>query len=36
MLVTLLVLAWMAFVFPRICREIGGFALTAGHRALGL
>jgi flagellar biosynthesis protein FliR len=36
MLVTLLVLAWIAFVFPRICREIGGLALAASHRALGL
>jgi flagellar biosynthesis protein FliR len=36
MLVALLVLVWGAFLFPRLCREIGGHSLGAAQRALGL
>lgn len=36
MLVALLVLSWVAVLFPRICREIGGIALSSAHHALGL
>jgi flagellar biosynthesis protein FliR len=36
MLVALFVLSWVAFSFPRICREIGAIALTSAHHALGL
>jgi flagellar biosynthesis protein FliR len=36
MLVALLVLSWIAVLFPRICREIGGLALAGAHQTLGL
>jgi flagellar biosynthesis protein FliR len=36
MLLALLVLSWIAVLFPRICREIGGVALATAHHALGL
>jgi flagellar biosynthesis protein FliR len=36
MLSALMVLTWIAFLFPRICREIGGVALGAAQHALGL
>jgi flagellar biosynthesis protein FliR len=36
MLVALLMLAWVAALFPRICREIGGLALAGARHALGL
>ena len=36
MLVALLVLAWVAVLFPRICREIGGLAIVAARHSVGL
>lgn len=36
MLLTILVLSWMAVLFPTICRDISGLAVAAAHRALGL
>jgi flagellar biosynthetic protein FliR len=36
MLAALMVLSWVAWLFPRIAREIGGLALGAAHHALGL
>jgi flagellar biosynthetic protein FliR len=36
MLIALLVLAWVAFLFPRLCREIGGRSLGAAQQVLGL
>jgi flagellar biosynthetic protein FliR len=36
MLTALLLLTWMAPLFPRILREIGGQAWTAAHRMLGI
>jgi len=36
MSIALLVLAWIAFLFPRLCRQIGGLSLGAAQRALGL
>jgi len=36
MLIALMVLTWVAFLFPRLCREIGGRSLGAAQRALGL
>jgi flagellar biosynthetic protein FliR len=36
MLTTLLLLSWMAAIFPRILREISGNAWVAAHRMLGL
>ena len=36
MQIALLVLAWVAFLFPRLCREIGGRSLGAAQHALGL
>jgi flagellar biosynthetic protein FliR len=36
MQIALLVLAWVAFLFPRLFREIGGRSLGAAQHALGL
>jgi len=36
MLTALLVLSWVAALFPRILRELGGQAWTAAHRVLGI
>lgn len=36
MMIALLVLAWIAFLFPRLCREAGGRSLGAAQHALGL
>jgi flagellar biosynthetic protein FliR len=36
MLTALLVLSWMAALFPRILRELGGQAWTVAHRVLGV
>ncbi|MEO8592522.1 MAG: flagellar biosynthetic protein FliR [Candidatus Solibacter sp.] len=36
MLTTLLLLSWMASLFPRILREISGHAWQAAHQVLGL
>jgi flagellar biosynthetic protein FliR len=36
MLIALLVLTWIAFLFPRMGREIGGLAVATAHRALRL
>jgi flagellar biosynthesis protein FliR len=36
MLLALFVLSWVAVMFPRICREIGGVALASARHALGL
>jgi len=36
MQIALLILAWVAFLFPRLCREIGGRSLGAAQHALGL
>lgn len=36
MLIALLLLTWMAVIYPRVVREIGGHSLAAAHRALGL
>ena len=36
MLLALLLLAWIAFLFPRLCREIAGRSLGAAQQALGL
>ncbi len=36
MLTALVVLSWMAAIFPRVVREISGQALAAAHRMLGL
>jgi flagellar biosynthetic protein FliR len=36
MLAALLVLSWIAAVFPRLMRELGGHAWVGAHRVLGL
>ena len=36
MLAALLMLSWIAAVFPRLMREIGGHAWPTAHRILGL
>ncbi|HEY7388324.1 MAG TPA: flagellar biosynthetic protein FliR [Bryobacteraceae bacterium] len=36
MLIALLVLSWVAVLFPRICREMGGLALAAARHTVGL
>jgi len=36
MLAALLVLGWIAALFPRLMREVGDHALTGAHRVLGL
>jgi flagellar biosynthetic protein FliR len=36
MLTTLILLSWIAAMFPRMLREIGGHAWTAAYRMLGL
>jgi flagellar biosynthetic protein FliR len=36
MLTTLILLSWVAAMFPRILREISGHAWTAAHRMLGI
>lgn len=36
MLAALLVLSWIAVVFPRLMREISGYAFEGAHRVLGL
>ena len=36
MLTTLILLSWLATMFPRILREISGHAWTTAYRMLGL
>jgi len=36
MMTALLVLSWMATIFPRIMREVSGISWAAAHRILGL
>ena len=36
MLTSLILLTWMASMFPRILREISGQAWIAAHRVLGI
>jgi flagellar biosynthetic protein FliR len=36
MLTTLILLSWIAPIFPRILREISGHAWTAAYRMLGI
>jgi flagellar biosynthetic protein FliR len=36
MLITLILLSWMASMFPRMLREISGHAWTAAYRMLGI
>jgi flagellar biosynthesis protein FliR len=36
MVIALLILSWIAVLFPRICREMGGLSLAAARHAVGL
>jgi hypothetical protein len=36
MLTTLILLSWLATMFPRILREISGHAWSAAYRMLGI
>jgi flagellar biosynthetic protein FliR len=36
MLTTLILLSWLAAMFPRILREISGHAWSTAHRMLGI
>ena len=36
MLTALVMLSWIAAIFPRVIREISGHAMAAAHRMLGI